>query len=198
MFHGQRIRETTGMTSKTRAREVEAKRKQALKDGAAGIRKQRAPRLLFVAADEWLEMKRRKWSPGMFTIAKTALQHLLPELGKQLLVDIEAEDISQYQKTRLSEGASNRTVNIEIGMLRQIMRRHRAWAEFKLMCRCFPSGKTWVVPSLLRKSRRCCWSVADPAQEFFSHSFPSLLTPEPAITQFAHWSGKTLTSRIAV
>jgi len=131
MFHGQRIRETTGMTSKTRAREVEAKRKQALKDGAAGIRKQRAPRLLFVAADEWLEMKRRKWSPGMFTIAKTALQHLLPELGKQLLVDIEAEDISQYQKTRLSEGASNRTVNIEVGMLRQIMRRHRAWGRIQ-------------------------------------------------------------------
>ena len=39
MFHGQRIRETTGMSSITRAREVEGKRKQALRDGAAGIRR---------------------------------------------------------------------------------------------------------------------------------------------------------------
>ena len=39
MFHSQRIRETTGMTSKTRAKEVFEKRKQSLKYGNAGIRR---------------------------------------------------------------------------------------------------------------------------------------------------------------
>jgi integrase len=131
MFHGQRIRETTGMTSKTRAREVEAKRRQSLKDGAAGIRKPLAPRLLSVAVDDWLEMKRPGWSANMFAIAKTSMRHLLPVLGKRLLVDIEANDISQYQKVRLSESASNRTVNIEVGMLRQVMRKHGAWGRIQ-------------------------------------------------------------------
>jgi integrase len=130
-FEGQRIREKTGTSSKTLAAKMEAKRRRELEEGAAGIRKQQAPRLLSVASDEWLDLKQPKWSPGMFTIAKTALRHLLPVLGKRLLVDIEARDVSRYQKTRLSEGASNRTVNIEVGMLRQIMRRHGVWARIQ-------------------------------------------------------------------
>ena len=44
-FVGQWIRESTKMPSRTRAREVEAKRKQELRDRAAGIRKREAPKL---------------------------------------------------------------------------------------------------------------------------------------------------------
>ena len=131
MFHGQRIRETTEMTSITRAREVESKRKQALRDGSAGIRKAEAPRILSVAAGEWLESKQPAWSPGMSQIATNSMAHLLPLLGKKLLVDIEARDIARYQKARLSEKASPRTVNIEVAMLRQIMRKRGAWERIK-------------------------------------------------------------------
>lgn len=130
-FHGQRIQETTGMTSITRAREVHDKRKQALKDGTAGIRKQSQPRLLSVAAEEWQEMKRPSWSENMAIIVRNRVKYLLPVLGKKLLVDIEARDVSQYQQARLAEGASGRTVNIEVGVLRQIMRKHGAWARIQ-------------------------------------------------------------------
>jgi integrase len=130
-FHGQRIQETTGMTSITRAREVQEKRKQALKDGIAGIRKQQQPRLLSVAAQEWREAKQPAWSPRMADIARNSTNHLLPLLGKKLLVDIEASDISKYQKARLVGGASNRTVNIEVGVLRQIMRKYGTWARIQ-------------------------------------------------------------------
>jgi integrase len=130
-FHGQRIRETTEMTSITRAREVESKRKQALKDGTAGIRKCQQPRLLSVAAAEWQETKRSAWSPKMCEIAKNSMTHLLPVMGKKLLVDVEARDIARYQKARLAEGASGRTVNIEVSMLRQIMRKYGAWARIQ-------------------------------------------------------------------
>ena len=131
MFHGQRIRETTGMSSITRAREVESKRKQALRDGTAGIRKTEAPRLLSVASAEWQETKKPAWSPKMSEIAVNSMAHLLPVLGKKLLVDIEARDIARYQKTRLAENASPRTVNIEVAMLRQIMRKRGAWERIK-------------------------------------------------------------------
>lgn len=131
MFHGQRVRETTGMTSITRAREVESKRKQALRDGAAGIRKTEAPRLLSVAAAEWQEKKGAAWSPKMGEIAANSMAHLLPVLGKKLLVDIEAPDVARYQKTRLAESASPRTVNIEVAMLRQIMRKSGAWERIR-------------------------------------------------------------------
>jgi integrase len=131
MFHGQRIRETTGMTSITRAREVESKRKQALRDGGAGIRKAQAPRLFSVAAGEWQDSKKLAWSPKMALIAKNSLSHVLPVLGKKLLVDIEARDVAKYQTARVDEGASGRTVNLEVAMLRQIMRKRGAWERIK-------------------------------------------------------------------
>jgi integrase len=131
MFHSQRIRETTGMTSKTRAKEVYDKRKQSLKDGTAGIRRQARPDLLSTAAAEWQQTKQLKWSPKMASIVHYSIGHLLPVLGKKLLVDIEARDIAKYQTARRAEGASNRTVNIEVGMLRQIMRKYGAWARIQ-------------------------------------------------------------------
>jgi len=131
MFHGQRIRETTRMTSITRAREVESKRKQRLRDGAAGIRKTEAPSLLVAAAAEWQEKKKPAWSPKMVEIAANSMAHLLPVLGKMLIVDIDAGDVARYQKTRLAESASPRTVNIEVAMLRQIMRKTGAWERIR-------------------------------------------------------------------
>lgn len=131
LFKNQRIRETTGMTSKTRAKEVYEKRKQSLKDGTAGIRRQARPDLLSTAAAEWQQAKQLKWSPKMASIVRYSVGHLLPVLGKKLLVDIEARDIARYQTKRLEESASNRTVNIEVGMLRQIMRKYGAWARIQ-------------------------------------------------------------------
>ena len=63
--------------------------------------------------------------------ARGSLAHLLPELGKRLLVEIEASHVAKYQRARLAEGAANRTVNIEVSMLRQIMRKHGAWARIQ-------------------------------------------------------------------
>lgn len=131
MFHSQRIRESTGMTSKTRAKEVYEKRKQDLKDGTAGIKRQKQVHLLSVAAREWQVLKNSKWSPNMRSIVKYALEHLLPELGKKLLVDIDAHDIAKYQTARRAEGASNRTINIEVGTLRKVMKHHGQWERVK-------------------------------------------------------------------
>jgi integrase len=129
MFHSQRIRESTEMTSKTRAKEVFEKRKQSLKDGTAGIRRQQHPHLLSEAAEKWQQGKHSKWSVKMLSIVEYSMGHLLPILGRKLLVDIEASDIQTYQNCRLVEGASNRTINIEVGMLRSIMRKYGVWAR---------------------------------------------------------------------
>jgi len=112
-------------------RNDESKRKQALRDGAAGIRKAGAPRLLSVAAAEWQETKLAAWSQRMAEIAANSMAHLLPVLGKKLLVDIDAGDIARYQKARLAENASPRSVNIEVAMVRQIMRKSGAWERIR-------------------------------------------------------------------
>lgn len=128
-FHGQRIRESTGMPSITRAREVEAKRKRGLQDGAAGIRKREAPPLFSTAAAEFCERKATAWSASSRVGAKGSLAHLLPFFGKKLLCDVDARDIARYQRERLAEGAANRSVNIEVGLLRSIMRWRGLWAR---------------------------------------------------------------------
>ena len=113
-FKGQRIRESTDQPGITRAREVQERRRKALRNGAQGIRKPEKPQLFCVAFSEWMEAKKPKWSPGTYTIALGAMKHLKPVFGKKLLVDLEARDIARYQRARLAEGASPRTVNIEI------------------------------------------------------------------------------------
>jgi integrase len=63
----------------------------------------------------------------MREIAKNSISHLLPALGSRLLIEIDARHVSRYQESRLVEGAANRTVNLEVGILRQIMRKYGAW-----------------------------------------------------------------------
>jgi integrase len=129
--NGMRIRESTGMTSITRAKEVQEKRKQGLKDGIAGIKKRKQPVLLSIAADEYLVKKATKWTPNSLRIEKTNLAHLLPELGRKLVCDIEAADVARYQQNRLEEGAAAKTINLEIGTLRAILKRTGQWARLQ-------------------------------------------------------------------
>jgi hypothetical protein len=126
VFHGQRIRESTGTRSKTLAGDIERKRRRNLEEGSAGIHRRTRPLLFSVAAQDYLETKRSSWSPKMYVIERTNLGHLLPELGKLLVCDIEARDIARYQQKRIEEGAASKTINLEVGTLRAIMKRHRA------------------------------------------------------------------------
>ena len=98
LFHGQRIRESTGTRSKTLALKIEDKRRRALEEGAAGIRKQRQPLLLSVAADEWLDMKKATLAPRSVKIEQANLAHLLPELGRKLICDLKRGTLPAISK----------------------------------------------------------------------------------------------------
>src|SRR5271167_3557061 len=95
MFQGQRIRESTGTRSKTLAAKIEDKRRRELEAGTAGIKNREQPRLLSAAAEEWREAKKRKWSAGMQEIAANSISHVLPALGKKLLIEVEPRHIAR-------------------------------------------------------------------------------------------------------
>jgi len=65
------------------------------------------------------------------SIEKYNLKHLRPHFERRLVTDIQAKDVSRYQTTRLAEGASPKTVNLEVGTLRAILRRNRVWGEIQ-------------------------------------------------------------------
>jgi len=45
--------------------------------------------------------------------------------------DIDALDISRYQQKRLGDGASPKTVNLEVGTVRAILKKHGTWAHLQ-------------------------------------------------------------------
>jgi integrase len=57
--------------------------------------------------------------------------HLKQMFGKQLSSDIEASDVARYQKKRLESGAAPKSVNLEIGTLRAILKKSGHWARIQ-------------------------------------------------------------------
>ena len=130
-FACQVIRESSRSASRTVARAAERARRRELEQAFNRIEKPRTAQLFSVAAAEWLQGKTAHLAPRSVVIERTNLRHLNPFFAKLLLCDIGAEDIARYQAERLEQGASPKTVNLEVGTLRAILRKNRLWATIQ-------------------------------------------------------------------
>jgi integrase len=139
IFEGQRVRESAKSRSKTLAREAERTRRHELEESYNGIKRRDRAKLFSVAADEWLVLKSLTLAASSQRIERDNLKHLRPHFEKRLVTDIQAKDVSRYQQARLGEDASPKTINLEIGTLRAMLRRHRVWAEIQLDVRMLPT-----------------------------------------------------------
>jgi integrase len=139
IFEGQRVRESAKTRSKTVARDAEHSRRRELEESYNGIKRRDRAKLFSVAADEWLILKSLTLAASSQRIERDNLKHLRPHFEKRLVTDIQAKDVSRYQHSRLGEGASPKTVNLEVGTLRAILRRHRVWAEIQIDVRMLPT-----------------------------------------------------------
>jgi integrase len=128
-FQGHRIRETTGTRKKTLALEIERKRRRELEEARAGIRKPQQASFFSEAAKAYINFKSLGWRPSTLSAENYNLEHLLPVFGNKLITEIEATDITAYQKARIAAGASERTVNMEVGTLRATLKRTGHWAR---------------------------------------------------------------------
>ena len=125
-FAGQMIRESSKSESKTLARDAERSRRRELEGSWNQIKRRKLPPIFSVAAADWLKT-RTSVAPSTTRSYKLAISNLTQDFGKQLLCDISAQDLAAYQTRRKRDGVSNRTVNLELGVLRSILRRHRMW-----------------------------------------------------------------------
>ena len=127
------IRESSKSESKTLAKDAE-RDPAARARGIAGIKSSggQLPPLFSVAADEWLASVKPHLAERTQEIYEVALRcHLKPALGALLLCDIDASRIASYQARRKAEGASARTLNKELQVLRQILKRYKLWANLQ-------------------------------------------------------------------
>jgi len=125
-FAGQVIRESSKSESKTIAKDAERVRRRELEESWNQIKRRKLPPLFSVAASDWLKT-RTSIAPSTRRSYDLASSHLTADFGKLLLCDLSAEDLAAYQTRRKRDGVSNRTVNLELGVLRSILRRYRMW-----------------------------------------------------------------------
>jgi integrase len=125
-FAGQVIRESSKSTSKTVAKDAERARRREMELAINRIPKRDKTPLFSCAADLWLA--------GKAGLAETSKQRykecvavLKDEFGKRLVCDFDGNDIAEYQRKRVAEGLSGRTVNYEVGTLRGILRQFGLW-----------------------------------------------------------------------
>jgi hypothetical protein len=127
-FCGREYRESTKSTNRTLAGKAERKRRQQLEEHFNGVILARpAPKLFTVAADEWLTLKSGTLAPKSYGVEQNCLNHLKPYFGHQLLGDIGAAAIARYVGHRRKEEAADKTIKLELGTLRGILRRSKLW-----------------------------------------------------------------------
>ena len=126
VFNGSRIRESAKTGSKTSAREAERARRRELELGINGIRKRNFP-LFSKAGKGWLDTKTGLTEPSR-NHYQQYIDRLSERFGGRLVCDISVEDVVALQIARRKAGLSGRTINAELGVLRQILKRHRLWA----------------------------------------------------------------------
>ncbi len=128
LFQGQLIRESARTNSKTVAREAERARRRELEMSVNRIPKRTRMPLFSVAAREWLAGK-ATLAPNTAATYGHFVSRLIEEFGPRLICDIGEQEIGDLQRKRLAAGKSARTVNFEVSMLRQVLKKHRLWSS---------------------------------------------------------------------
>jgi integrase len=125
------IRESAETENRQEAAKAERKRRAALDKGGRVKRYDGASMTFGNAAKEWQELKAPDWSPSNRRIEGFNFRHLDTHFKGKRLRDIQPDDINRYKAARINAGASPRTVGMEIGSLRALMRKHRLWADLQ-------------------------------------------------------------------
>jgi integrase len=116
----------------TVAKDAERIRRRELENSWNQIKRRTLPPTFDRAGSAWLEAEKPHLAERTYEIYDVALRcHLKPILGGILLCDIDARRIACYQAERKTEGASARTLNKELQVLRQILKRHKVWANLQ-------------------------------------------------------------------
>ncbi len=131
VVRGIRVRESTFTANKDLAIKAERARRRSIEESVNGITAIERPKRFSIASAEWIAANEARWSKSYLTIHHTSMNHLDPVFKTRLLGEITHSAISKYQSKRKREGASNRTINIEVATLRLILKRNKLWSTIE-------------------------------------------------------------------
>jgi integrase len=114
------------------AREAERQRRRELETKWNRVERRSLPPTFERAATAWLDAEKPHLAERTYQIYEVAIRcHLTPALGPRLLCDIGADTVASYQAKRKNAEAAARTINKELQVLRQILKRHKLWANLQ-------------------------------------------------------------------
>jgi integrase len=122
VYAGKPIRESAQTTRKTVAGEAEKRRRRELEQTNAGMPVELRERRIRSVADVVTPYLKRyeqdhRGRQKSILFAKGRLKQVTRVLGRTLLSDLTEDRIRGYMTTRIDEGMSGRTVNMEVGEL---------------------------------------------------------------------------------
>jgi integrase len=126
-FNSVHIRVTSLSGNKSVCERLEREHRRRLELNKGGLAEIAKPKLFSVAAKAYLVDREPHWAVKTRVVHANSLTHLESPFGKLMLSEISAESVSKYQRDRLKNGASGRTINIEVSLLRLILRKHKLW-----------------------------------------------------------------------
>jgi integrase len=131
-FGGRFVHESARTASKTVAREAEQQRRRELMQSWNKIERRTLPPTFQHAAKTWMERAKPHLAKRTQEIYDVAVRcHLKGYFGSRLLNECGGREIAAYQAKRKREGASARTLNKELQVLRQILKSYKLWANLQ-------------------------------------------------------------------
>ena len=176
MVCGVRYREALHTSDRREALGLEKQRVAEIQAGKGASKSGRelARSPFGAAADQFSEERHPHVSERTAQLDRERFKPLRTFFGDTPLLRIKASDIGAYQRARLTgqirlkanssgepvKGVSNRTVNMEITVLRQMLRRAKIWSVVAEDVRMLPERQASVARVLNRKQKELLFSVA--------------------------------------
>ncbi len=129
MYRGQRYTGNIGPVSKTRAKEVMAKKKAEAVEGRYELPSKRPSPMFEAVAADYLHYYRANRQPKSVERHEMAYQALKPTFAGKRLADITPFMIEQYKQTRKAQGRSEVTINRELAFLKNLFTQAITWGK---------------------------------------------------------------------
>jgi integrase len=143
---GVRYREGLDTTDKRDAKDREKDRIAEIKQGKGASKTGRefARKPFSEATTAYQEERRPHVSERTTQFERERLGPLCRHFGQKPLLRFKAEDVAAYQTARLAVGVSGRTINMETGVLRRMLKRAKVWNTIAEDVRALPERQKAV------------------------------------------------------
>jgi integrase len=202
-IHGVRYREALDTTDKRQAKELEKNRIVEIKQGKGASKTGRefARKSFSEAAAIYLEERKPHVAERTMQFEKERLGPLLKYFGEKPLLRFKAEDVAGYQTARLSAGVSGRTVNMETGVLRRMLKRAKVWNAISEDVKALPERQEEVGKALPADLKRKLFETAASRPEWMAAHCAAVLAVSTTCRGIEirnlRWQDVDLFSRVA-